>query len=119
MDYKQHAIENFSKDLYATEATGIEIDEVDINYAKCSLIVNKNHMNAAGYVMGGAIFTLGDFTFAVAANSGGVPTLSLTSKIEYINGAKGPKLYAEAKCVADKKHICFYDIMIRDEKDNI
>lgn len=119
MNYKQLAIERFSGDLYATKTTGIIIEEVDENYAKCSLSINENHMNAAGFVMGGAIFTLADFTFAVAANSINVLTVSLTSQINYINATKGPVLYAEAKCVTNKKNICFYDIIVSDSKGNL
>lgn len=119
MDYKQLAIERFSDDLYATQTTRIKIEEVGENYAKCSLSINKKHMNAAGFVMGGAIFTLADFTFAIAANSTNVLTVSLTSQINYINATKGPVLYAEAKCVTNKKNICFYNIIVNDNKGNI
>ncbi len=39
MDYKQEAIERFSDDLYATEVTGIVIEDVHSDYAKCSLAI--------------------------------------------------------------------------------
>lgn len=71
MDLLTKVREQFKKDRFATEATGITIEAVDENYAKCQLIVEEKHMNAAGSVMGGALFTLADFTFAVAANVGG------------------------------------------------
>ena len=44
----------------------VEIEEVDDGYAKCSLEIQPHHLNAANTVMGGAIFTLADFAFAVA-----------------------------------------------------
>lgn len=58
----------FSKDLYATKMSGIEIDEVGDNYAKCSMPLTENHRNAYGGIMGGSIYTLADFAFAVASN---------------------------------------------------
>ena len=58
--------EFFKNDLYATKLTGIEIVEVKENYAKCKMEITQNHRNAAGGVMGGAIFTLADFCCAVA-----------------------------------------------------
>ena len=55
----------FANDRFATE-NGVVIDEVDDGYAKCSLEIQPHHLNAGGTVMGGAIFTLADFAFAVA-----------------------------------------------------
>ncbi len=119
MDYKQQAIERFSNDLYATKTTGITIEEVDINYAKCSLLVYENHLNAAGFVMGGAIFTLADFAFAVASNMNQELTVSLTSQINYVNATKGPVLFAEARCIKNTKRICFYEITVSDDGGNL
>ncbi len=119
MDYKQKAIEKFSKDLYATKTTGIVIEEVYENYAKCSLSINENHLNAVGFVMGGAIFTLADFAFAVASNYNDELVVSLTSQISYISATKGPILIAEAKLLKNAKNICFYDILVKDDKGNL
>ena len=58
----------FSKDLYATELSGIEIDDIGKDYAKCSMKLTEKHKNAYGGIMGGAIYTLADFAFAVASN---------------------------------------------------
>ncbi len=120
MDYKQSAVLRFRDDLYATETTGIHIIDVASHYAKCRLPVEQKHMNAAGYVMGGAIFTLADFTFAIAANTDdeGV-TVSITSNISYISATRGPVLYAEAQCVENKKKICFYTVDVTDDKGNL
>ena len=57
--------EFFAKDRFATD-NGATIEEVDDGYAKCSLEIQPHHLNAANTVMGGAIFTLADFAFAVA-----------------------------------------------------
>ena len=40
----------FSKDLYATKLSGIEIDEIGKDYAKCSMRLTENHKN--GHVSG-------------------------------------------------------------------
>ena len=119
MDYKQEAIERFSRDLYATETTGIVIEDVSIDYAKCSLEVEDKHLNAAGFVMGGAIFTLADFTYAVASNCEHELTVTLTSQINYINATKGPNLFAEAKCKKSSQRICFYEIEVIDDSGNL
>ena len=59
----------FEGDLYATES-GIRIDELKDGSAVCSFEITEHHRNADGGVMGGAIFTLIDFSFAVASSSG-------------------------------------------------
>ncbi len=115
MDLTEKANAFFKADTYAVETTGIEILEVKPNYAKCRLSVMPKHLNAANTVMGGAIFTLADFTFAVAANSGGVMTQSLTAQIAYLSVAKGRTLFAEANCVKDGKSTCYFIVDITDE----
>ena len=69
MDWLTTAREIFSHDIYATETTGIVIEEAEPGHAVCSFSIDKRHLNAHNRVMGGAIFTLADFAFAIAANS--------------------------------------------------
>jgi len=67
--------------------------------------------------MGGAIFTLGDFASAVAANGylaeGNV--ISLHSDITFLSVAKGNKLLAEATCVKHGRTATLYTVKITDE----
>lgn len=107
----------FYKDLYATKLSGIQIDEVSEHYAKCTMKITENHKNAYGGVMGGAIFTLADFTFAVASNFNAPQTVSVTSQINYTGMAKGEKLIAEAKVIKDGRSTCLYEIIITDDKE--
>lgn len=104
----------FMKDTYAMVTTGIEIDEVGDKYAKCSLKLNEGHRNATGQVMGGAMFTLADFTFAVAANFKQSVTVTTVSQISYLGPVKGDILYGESKLIKDGKRNCFYHIMVTD-----
>lgn len=114
----EKANEFFGKDVFATKTTGIVIEDVADKYAKCSLALDSRHMNAADRVMGGAIFTLADFTFAVASNFGRPLTVSVTSQITYTGAAKGKKLISEAKCEKWGRRTCFYTIRIKDDLDN-
>lgn len=107
--------EYFKADIYAMETTGIAIDEIGERYAKCSMKIEPKHMNAANSVQGGAIYTLADFTFAVAANTT-APTVSLSNSISYIKPAKGGTLYATAKLKSETKRMCFYDIEVTDDE---
>lgn len=119
MDYLTWAKDFFAKDVYATETTGIEILDVDKQYAKCRLDIESKHLNAGNVVMGGAIFTLADFTFAIASNVGNDLTVTVSSNICFLKPAKGDSLYAIAKCQKDGRKICYYDVEIFDDNDNI
>lgn len=58
----------FKKDRFATEAAGIVIDHAEPGKAVCSLTLEEKHMNENNVPMGGAVFTLADFTCAIASN---------------------------------------------------
>lgn len=118
MTQLEEAKEFFADDVFATKTTGIEIEEVGECYAKCSMKIDKRHINAAGSVMGGAIFTLADFVFAVASNFRRPLTVTATSQISYLGPARGNILYGESKLLRDGKRMCFYEISITDNLGN-
>ncbi len=107
----------FKKDRFATES-GAVINEIGERYAKCSLKLSDSHRNALGAVMGGAIFTLADFAFAVAANWQDPGVVSLSSNIAYLGTAKEEKLTARAQCIKNGRTTSYYNIDIADELGN-
>ena len=109
--------EIFKDDKYATEAAGAVIVAADVCYAKCEMEIKPIHLNARGAVMGGAMFTLADFTMAVASNGyrENCDTVGIDASIAYMKPAKGSKLIAEAKCVKPGKILSFYEISITDD----
>ena len=60
----------FGDDRFATEACGCEVLEASEGHAVCAFTIAPTHLNAQGRVMGGAIFTLADFSLAIACNMG-------------------------------------------------
>ena len=118
-DYLSEVRKQFEKDLFATETTGITIVDVGDNSAKCMLQLSDKHRNAMGAVMGGAIYTLADFAFAVAANHEVLNTVSISADIKFINATNGSVLYAEAQCVKMGKTSSFYDVIIYDDCDSL
>ena len=114
----EQAREFVLKDRYAMVTTGIEIDAVGERYARCSLKLDERHKNATGQVMGGALFTLADFVFAVATNFKQPVTVTTTSQISYLGVAKGDVLYGESRLLKDGKRVCFYEIVITDNLGN-
>lgn len=118
MDNLEKAREFFSKDLYATKLSGARIDSIGEGFAQCSMDIIADHKNAVGQVMGGAIFTLADFAFAVATNfDKPYPTVTLTSNISFLSAVKGRTLIAKAKLIKDGSRSCFYTVEVSDELD--
>ena len=106
----------FSEDLYATKLSGITIEEVGDHYAKCAMKLTKDHKNAYGGIMGGAIYTLGDFAFAVASNAENpASTVSLVGQATFLSMTKGSVLYAETRLIKDGRTNCFYEVRIYDD----
>lgn len=109
--------ERFANDRFAT-VNGAVVEAVDEGYARCSMELNDTHRNALGAVMGGAIFTLADFTFAVASNWNKNPQVSLNATISFLGKAKGSKLIAEAMKIKEGRKTCYYEVNIDDELGN-
>lgn len=116
MSRLDEAREMFSKDLYATKLSGITIEEVGENYAKCAMKLTEDHKNAYGGIMGGAIYTLADLAFAVASNfDKPASTVSLVGTATFLSMTRGSILYAEASLIKDGKTNCFYDVRVYDD----
>lgn len=111
--------EIFDGDTFATKTTGVELIDVGPKYAKCRLLLEDKHLNAMKNAMGGAIYTLADFTFAVASNAETMNTVTAGSSISFINPSKGNELISEAKCIKDGRSLAFYEVTITDNLDNI
>ena len=90
---KNDLMRYFEKDRFAA-LVGIKLVEVKPGYAKASLEITEQHLNAVNIVQGGVIFTLADFTFAAAANSYGQVSLGINANISYFQPPKGKMLMA-------------------------
>ena len=114
MDLTEKAREIFKRDNYAMQA-GCVIEQAGENYARCSMEITDTHRNAAGTVMGGAIFTLADLCFSVAANMEKPLTVSMTSQISFLAASRGTRLFAESECIKSGRSSCFFNILVTDD----
>ena len=115
MDHMRAAREFFHSEGYAMETTGLVRESAEPGAAVCSLMVEPKHKNSAGVVMGGAIYTLADFTFAVASNVGQPLTVTLQGQITYLNPADCRRLIARTVCEKTGERACSYRVHIIDE----
>jgi len=110
--------EFFEADRFAAEM-GAVITECGEGGATVEMDAGPRHLNAAGTVQGGALFTLADFAFAVAANAGGVLTVSLQNSISFLHAVKPGRLTARAERVSETRRTCCYDVSVTDEAGNL
>lgn len=116
---KMEFIKNFfQKDKFA-QHVGIELLEVEPGRAKTSMLIKEEHLNAIGSVHGGALFTLADYTFAVAANSYGNVTVAINANISFMKAAKTGVLIAEAREISLNPKLSTYTIDIYDSNQDL
>lgn len=104
----------FAGDRFATE-NGAVIDEIGEHYAICSMEITPHHLNAAGRVMGGAVFMLADFAFAVASNFGHPADVTTTSQITFLRPSQGKMLYAKSQELRRGRTAVYYETSVTDD----
>ncbi len=104
----------FDNDRFAT-GIGSVIESAEPGHAVISLNVEDKHLNGNNVVQGGVIFTIADFSCAVAACADGTISVSADGNIAYLRPGTGKKLFAEASCIKAGKKISYYETLISDE----
>lgn len=94
---------------------GIEMLEYGGGKALARMTVGKQHLNSAGTVHGGAIFSLADAVFSVASNSHGTLALAINVSISFFKAVNGGVLTAEAEEVSLNPKLATYLITVKDE----
>ena len=103
-------------DLYATEATGATIEEIDeAGRVHARLEIEPRHYNSAGRVMGGAIFTLADFAFASTIYANDMFSTAISCDIEYLSAGRGSCLTATGYIDKAGRSVIFGGADVYDE----
>jgi acyl-CoA thioesterase len=102
-------------DLFARHL-GIEILEYSHGKARARMKIHAHHLNSAGMLHGGAIFSLADAVFSVASNSHGTLAVAINVSISYFKAIKSGTLFASAEEVSLNPKLATY--LIRVEDDN-
>ena len=105
----------FHSTVYATEVTGCVIEDIRPDYARCTMAIEPKHMNSLGVPMGGAVFTLADFTFGVCANFDKDVFVTASADSHFLAAAKGKTLIAEAREIRSGRRTCLYAVTVTDE----
>lgn len=119
-DKLQRIGEFFEKEDTYAALSGIELVEIGEGYAKASMPVTGDHLNGVKSAHGGAIFTLADFAFAVAANSHGTVSVAINASISFFKGIpEGGKLYAEAEEISKHPKLGSYTVRVTDDEGDL
>jgi len=103
-----------SRDRFAAHA-GITLEHTEPGLARACLRIGPEHLNGFGIAQGGAVFTLADFAFAAACNSGDRMAVALDVSISFVKAATGGVLTAEAREEAVSSRISSCLVRVTDE----
>ena len=98
--------------------TGIEVLEAHDGMAVGRIVLDERHVNPIGSIHGGCIFTLVDTIAGTAFVSTEKVCTTLSSNIDFLNGAIGSKvLTATATPARIGNHIAVFDVKVTDDRD--
>lgn len=115
----QKTLDFFRQNDQFARHCGIELLAAEPGWARAKMQIQPFHLNGAKTVHGGAIFTLADYAFAVAANSQGQLALAINANTSFVKAAYSGALYAEAEELSVNKRLGTYQVRISDEQQQL
>jgi acyl-CoA thioesterase len=104
-----------NNDRFAANS-GCVLDEIGDGWARATLVVTSEHLNAGGVCQGGAFFTLADIAIAAVMNSHGQLTFGVENNIVYVKSAhEGDTLTAVATEVVNHHKLPYVDVRITNQ----
>jgi len=111
-DPLHYAREIVGKDPMAT-FLGITVEEVREGYARCSLVIKPEYLNAVDRAHGSAVYAVADQAFAVAGNSLGHKGIAVSFAINFATGAaEGERIVAEATSLHIGRKVSLWKIQV-------
>ena len=108
----------FQRDQFAARSN-IELLTAGPGRATAKMTLHPHHLNGLGTVHGGAIFTLADFTFAVACNSHGTVAVALEASIVFMKAATTGTLWAEVREKSKNFKVGLYLVEVKDDAGDL
>ncbi len=108
----------FDADRFAAR-NGMTLEEVSEGRARARLAVGPEHLNAAGVVQGGAVFTLADLAFAAASNSRGKVALAIEAHVTFLRPVRAGVLVAEAREESGSRRLSTCTVRVTDESGTL
>jgi acyl-CoA thioesterase len=106
------------QNTFATN-TGIEIMELSSGTAKCVMPIRDSHRNLFGTVNAGAIYTLAETAFGIAANSHGYAAVASNLTIAYVKPATNGTLTAHARERSTGGRLAVFSVEVLDDHNEL
>jgi acyl-CoA thioesterase len=101
------------------QTLGMELLHVAPGRSEVRMALDQRHLNGAGIVHGGAIFSLADVAFAAASNAHGTLALALDVTISFVKAATTGVLTARAEELALTSRTGVYGIRVTNERGDL
>lgn len=109
----------FGKDLFS-QWLGIELIEIKENYCLIKMPVKPEMINGLGTVHGGVTFAFADSALAFSSNNTGEAAVALNCTINFTKAVRiNDILIAESILLTDTRKTAVYDIVIRNQIDEV
>jgi len=105
---------HFGNDRFATSSK-MRLVELRPGYARTSLTVEDRHLNSVGTVHGGAIFTLADFAFGAASNTGGKVAVAVNTSLSFLKATRSGTLSAEATEISRSRKLSVCTVRVTND----
>lgn len=115
----EKTLEFFRQNDHFARHCGIELLEAKPGSARAKMEIQPFHLNGAKTVHGGAIFSLADYAFAVAANSQGQLALAISTNTSFVKAAYSGTLYADAEELSINRKLGTYQVKITDQQQQL
>ena len=99
---------------------GIELLELEEKYAKGRMRVNDKLLNPYGTMHGGSLYSLADIVAGTCACMQGKMVATVSGNMNYLlPGIATTYIWCEAKNIRQGAHLSVFDIVLKDDKDNV
>jgi acyl-CoA thioesterase len=106
------------RDRYA-QMLGIEVLDVELGRVKTRLLIREDHLNGLDAVHGGCIFSLADYTFAIACNTRDKVAVAINASISFVKAATSGYLHAQAEETSLSSRLGTYHVTITDDDGDV
>lgn len=110
-DQKEYARVNSYRKL-----NGIELVSVDQDACEAKMEIEQKHINAGGYVHGGALFTIADCVGGTTARTDGRQYVTQSAHINFIKNIQKGTVIAKGKILSRGRKIAIVKVMIYNEE---
>jgi acyl-CoA thioesterase len=114
-DFKVDDLKRFVDNDRLANHLGIEVLEHAKGRARARMTIQAHHLNSAGTLHGGAIFTLADAAFAAASNSHGTLAMAINASISYFKAISGGTVIATAEEISFNPKLATYLVHVNDD----